>query len=190
MKFAWFRFPSMIPFYPVRYVAHFLILISAIVSIIGFIFPRFTLLFSLHQTSITISSFPFIFLQILLFQFLHANFLHLFLNSYFLYQAWPELEMRMHRSKFINFFLFGTIFVALSLWFFSPNSYTIGISGFCMAILSYLYMDLARIRHPHANQILFMLIVNVLMWLYGNISFVGHASGALWWFLWWYLKNK
>ena len=184
----WFR--SNLPFYPKKYISHLLILISIIVSIIGFVFPNIVSIFWLHRISLSTVAIPFLFWQILLFQFLHGWLLHLFLNSYFLYQAWPEIEARMKRKSYIQFFFWTTIFVAISLWILSPYSLTIGISGFCMALLSYLYMDLTRIRHPYANQILFMLIVNVLMWLYGNISFVWHASGALAGFIWWYLRNK
>jgi hypothetical protein len=49
-----------------------------------------------------------------------------------------------------------------------------------MALLSYLYMDLRSTHHPMANQILIFLVINILLGLYGNISFVGHASGAVW----------
>lgn len=94
----------------------------------------------------------------------------------------------MKRREYILFFLTSTIFVAIALWVFS-NGLTVGISGFCMALLSYLYMDLSRIHHPFANQILIMLIVNIALGFTGNISFIGHASGALWGFLWWYRKN-
>lgn len=182
--------PSTIPLYPKRFISHLLIVISISISILGFVFPSFVQLFWLHRVHITLNTLPYLFWQILFFQFLHGWFLHLFLNSYFLYQAWPEIESRMKKKTFIMFFLSATFFVAASLWIFSANSLTIGISGFCMALLSYLYMDLARIRHPYANQVLFMLVVNVLMWLYGHISFVGHASGALWGFLWWQMREK
>jgi predicted PurR-regulated permease PerM len=82
----------------------------------------------------------------------------------------------MTKRDFFQFFLYGTLFVAASLWVLAPHSLTIGISGFCMALLSYLYMDLQRIRHPMAEQVLIMLVINILLGLTGNISFVGHAS--------------
>jgi rhomboid protease GluP len=129
-------------------------------------------------------------LQLMLFQFLHGGLLHLFLNSYFLYSAGPEVEARMKRREFIEFFLGGTLFVALSLWIFAPYSLTIGISGWCMALLSYLYMDLMGTRHPLANQVLIMLVINILLGLTGNISFVGHLSGAIWGVVWWYWKKR
>ena len=113
--------------------------------------------------------------QILLYQFLHGDILHIFLNAYFLYQAGPEVESRMTKKEFKLFFLANTLFIALALWFLSRGN-TIGISGFCMALLAYLYMDMRSVRHPMASQILIMLIINVLIGLTGNISFVGHAG--------------
>lgn len=95
----------------------------------------------------------------------------------------------MTRREFLLFFLGNTIFVAVALWFLS-SGLTIGISGFCMALLSYPYMELQSTRHPMANQILIMLVINILIGLTGNISFVGHASGAVWGLLWWYAKKS
>jgi membrane associated rhomboid family serine protease len=179
-----------LPFYPKKYISHLLIVLAVVVSVIGFLFPIFVYLFWLHRINLNVSTLPFLFGQLILFQFLHWGWLHLFLNCYFLYQAGPEIEARMKRKEYLLFFFSTTVFVALLLWIFSPNALTVGISGFCMALLSYLYMDLSRIHHPFANQILIMLVANVALWFTGSISFVGHASGAVAWFLWWYKKYK
>jgi membrane associated rhomboid family serine protease len=154
-----FQIPG-IAFYPRHYISHALIVVSAIVAIIGFIFPWLVSYFGLHAIGVNSYTAPFILGQIILYQFLHGSLIHIFLNAYFLYQAGPEVESRMNRSEFISFFLGNTIFVALALWFLSPGL-TIGISGFCMALLSYLYMDLQATRHPMANQVLTMLMINV-----------------------------
>jgi membrane associated rhomboid family serine protease len=92
----------------------------------------------------------------------------------------------------MRFFLLGTLFVASALYIFtSPQTLTIGISGFCMALLAYLWIDLHTTRHPMANQILIMLVINIALGLSGNISFVGHAAGALWGLIWWqFFRNK
>ncbi len=180
-----------IPFYPLRYVSHFLIVICVIVSMIGWMFPHVIGYFGLHRVPLIVEAIPYVIWQILLFQFLHGDILHLFMNSYFLYSAGPEVESRMSRKRFITFFLSSTAFVALSLYLLAEQgSNTIGISGFCMALLSYLWLDLSRIRHPMANQILFMLVINIALGLTGNISFVGHAAGALWGLVWWQYFRK
>ncbi len=112
------------------------------------------------------------------------------MNAYFLYQAGPEIESRMSPMRYRAFFLLNTLFVAVCLWFFAPLSTTIGISGFCMALLSYLWIDLYTTRHPMANQILIMLVINIALGFTGNISFVGHASGAVFGLIWWYFRRK
>ena len=184
-----FRMPSGIPFYPIRYISHALIVISVIVAILGFLFPMLIAYFGLHAIPLSPETIPRIVWQIVFYQFLHWDALHILLNSYFLYQAGPEVESRMRRREFIMFFFANTLFVAVSLWFLSAGL-TIGISGFCMALLSYLYMDLQATRHPMANQILVMLVINIALGLTGNISFVGHAAGAVFGVVWWMWKRR
>jgi len=187
MRKYWSQFPF--PFYPKEYFSHALILISVIVAVTGFILPGLKI-FWLHQISLGGEGVIFLIGQLFLYQFLHGDILHLLFNSYFLYQAGPEVESRMSRLRFQLFFLTNTFFVALALWFLAPHSITIGISGFCMALLSYLWIDLHTTRHPLANQILIMLVINIALWLTGNISFVGHFFGAVFGVVWWYGSRR
>lgn len=184
-----FRFPYDIAFYPKHYISHLLIAISVVVAFLGFLFPILKSYFGLHEIPLFLETIPFLLGQILLYQFLHGDILHIAFNSYFLYQAGPEVEARMSRSEFVRFFLANTLFVAGCLWFLS-DGLTIGISGFCMALLAYLYMDMRAIRHPMAWQILVMLIINILLWLTGNISFVGHAAGAFFGYIYWIYRRR
>lgn len=176
------------PFYfdPKKLFSHQLILVSIIVSIIGFMMPKVIDMYGFHVgESPTV-----LFVQVVLFQFLHGNLFHLFMNSYFLYSAGPIIESRMPRDRFIIFFIASTIFVASSLYFLSPNSNTIGISGFCMALLAYLWIDLRTIHHPMSGQVGFMLLINILLGLSSGISFVGHAAGAVLGIIWWQWRKK
>lgn len=172
-------------FDPRRSVSHLFIVICIIVSLVWFSVNGVIEQYGFHRDSINSGDTAGIIAQLVFFQFLHWSLLHLFLNSYFLYSAWPEVESRMSRNRFIQFFVTATIFVAICLYFFASPDVTIGISGFCMALLSYLWIDLHTTRHPLANQILIMLVINILLGLSGNISFVGHAAGAVWWVIWW-----
>lgn len=67
----------------------------------------------------------------------------------------------MSRDRYTWFFITTTVFVALALLILQPYVLTIGISGFCMALLSYLWIDLYTTRHPAASQILIMLLINI-----------------------------
>ena len=184
-----FRMPTGISFYPTHYISHVLIVVSVVVAILGFIFRDLISYFWLHAIPVMRETIPYILWQVALYQFLHGDILHILFNSYFLYQVGPEVESRMTRREFILFFFGNTLFVAVALWFLSSGN-TIGISGFCMALLSYLYMDLQKIRHPLASQILFMLVLNIALGFIGNISFVWHAAGALFGVVWWISKKK
>lgn len=124
-----------------------------------------------------------------MFQFLHGGALHLALNALFLYQAGPEIEVRMSRSRFLLFFLGSSIFIALALTLFS-SGVTIGMSGFCMSLLAYLWIDLYTTKHPMANQILIMLGLNILIGFSGGISLTAHAAGAVWGLIWWAIRKK
>lgn len=178
------------PFYPKEYFSHTLITVAVIISVLGFLFPGIVNLFGFHHIPLTGDGMILFIGQLFLYQFLHGDIFHILMNSYFLYQAWPEVETRMSKGRFQLFFLLNTIFVAAALWFFAPYSLTIGISGFCMALLSYLWIDLHTTHHPMANQILIMLVINIALGLTGNISFVGHFFGAVFGLIWWYFRKK
>jgi membrane associated rhomboid family serine protease len=141
--------------------SYILIGISVIIAICGFVIPGFQDRFGMNQFSLMDGKYIQFIVQIILFQFLHGDILHLLMNSYFLYTAGPMVESRMSRDRFLWFFAATTIFLTICLSLFSPNATTIGISGFCMALLSYLWIDLYTAKHPMANQILIMLVLNI-----------------------------
>ena len=177
----------MIPFFPKKSLSHLLILISIAVSLFGFIDGSVIGTFGFRGLTFASGDIFAMLSQIVLFQFLHWGVLHLLLNSYFLYVAGPEIEARMSRSRYLWFFLSTTLFVAMGLYFFeNPFVITIGISGFCMALLAYLWIDLTTTRHPMANQIGLILLLNIAFGLFGGISFYGHLFGAIWGLIWWY----
>lgn len=192
LKFRDFLFMPMSSFYfnPKHSLSHLLILISVGISLIGFAVPQVINMYGFHSLFALQGDYLSFFVQLILFQFLHGNMLHLFLNSYFLYVAGPEIESRMTKDRFIAFFIGSTLFTATSLHIFASDALTIGISGFCMALLSYLWIDLRTTHHPMATQIGVMLFINILLWLSGDISFVGHAAGAIWGIIWWQMRKK
>ncbi|MBS9783904.1 rhomboid family intramembrane serine protease [Candidatus Gracilibacteria bacterium] len=181
----------MFPFYPQKYISHFLIVICAVITGASFLFP-FLGNFAFFGAGWGRFSYATMIGQVILFQFLHGGIMHLLLNSYFLYMVGPETEARMSQNEFISFFIFSTVFVVLGLTFFAPYQPTVGISGFCMALMSYIWVDLKDIHHPMKNQVGIMLAINIGIGLVPgwNISLFGHLFGAIAGVAWWYVRKK
>lgn len=177
-------------FYPQKSQSHFLICLCVVISIFGFILPGLKLQFWLHSNVFDLWIFAII-SQSLLFQFFHSEIFHLLFNLYFLYIAGPEVEARMNKNQFFYFFIFTTIFCVISLWIFTSNSITIGISGFCLALLAYIVLDLYSIKHHSFVYFAFLLAFNLSTWIIiSGISFVWHLAWAVSWMIWWHLQKK
>ncbi|PID84026.1 hypothetical protein CSB09_03250 [Candidatus Gracilibacteria bacterium] len=181
----------MFPFYPNRYISHALIVLSVIITLMGSIIPGFFSHFAYVGAGWHFLPIFTMVSQVILFQFLHGGILHLLLNSYFLYILGPEIEARMSRKYFISFFLFSTVVVVGGLTVFAPGQPTVGISGFCMALLAYLWIDLRSINHPLMGQIGILLFLNIAIgFMPGlNISLFGHLFGAIAGVAWWYIRK-
>lgn len=170
--------------------SHFLILLCVIISIIWFIFPGLKYQFALHSWVLSSGFFNLI-SQTLLFQFFHADLLHLLFNCYFLYLIGLDIEARMSKNNFFNFLIFTTICLVISLSFFTSNTLTVWISGFCLALLSYMTIDLYNTKHVQFYNFLILLLINIFIWLSIEfISFIWHFVGAICWIFWWLIFKK
>lgn len=178
-----------IEFAPQKYISHALIIVMVIVTLLKYMQPAMAL-YGFNALNILNKDYMWAVVQLVLYQFLHGDWIHLLMNAYFLYTAGPMLESRMSSSSFLLFFLIGTLFVAGALYFFAPMTTTIGISGFCMALLAYLWIDLYTLHSPAASQIAILLFVNIVIGLLPGISMVGHAAGAVWGVLWWVITKR
>lgn len=175
-------------FQPHRLFSHMLIVISAIVTLGAFIYQDLYL-YGMNVRFLSQGEYGSFLVQIILYQFLHGNLLHLVLNGYFLYSAGPMVESRMSQGAFRLFFIGNTLFCMVALLLFSSSSNTIGISGFAMALLAYLFMDLRSIRHPMAGQLGIMLGINILIGFSSGISLTWHVAGAVFGYIWWLLMR-
>lgn len=127
--------------------------------------------------------------QFLLYQFLHGGILHLLSNSFFLYLFGNQVEALIGKNRFIVFFLLNTLFVGISLLLFARGN-TIGISGFAMAVLAYVFLELRSRNNPEYRSAGIFLLINIAIGFTGNISLVGHLSGAIFGMVFYYLRNK
>lgn len=123
-------------------------------------------------------------LQIGIYQFLHLGFYHWVANALFLWVIAPRVEVLAGRRAFWWLFLGNTFFGALALLLFSSRS-TVGISGFCMALITWYSLKIMK-SHSQEAQAGFILVgINVAMGLFSNVSLIGHASGAVFGALFW-----
>lgn len=170
------------------YISYILILISVIVSLVVW---QNKWLFRYGLSTLYYSEWNYreFAKQVGLFQFIHGDILHLVMNSYFLFMAGPTLERALWTSNFLIFFLSTTIISIFALCLLAPKSNTIGISGFCMALLSYLWVTLYSVGDPGASQIGTLLLINIAFWFVPGISLIWHASGAIWGITFWYITT-
>ncbi|MDD3645998.1 MAG: rhomboid family intramembrane serine protease [Candidatus Gracilibacteria bacterium] len=122
------------------------------------------------------------FIQFFTGTFLHAGFLHLFLNSIFIYYFGNIIEALIGRKKFTLFFIFSTVFIGLIITNYSYNSIpvnTVGISGFAMALLTFYTLELKRRNNPEYKGGITALVINIGIGLLPQISLLGHLFGAI-----------
>jgi membrane associated rhomboid family serine protease len=169
-------------------ISNSLILISLIITLLSFI-SNSILQFWMNLYFVMMWNYIWVLAQFSLYQFLHWWFLHLLSNSIFIYLFWNQIEALIWKNKYILFFILNTIFVGISLLFLSSGN-TIWISGFAMALLAYYFLELKWRNHPDYKWALLFLIINISIWLWSNISFVGHLSGAIFWAIFYYSLKK
>ncbi len=170
------------------YISYMLILISIIVSLVVWQ-NKWLFRYGFNKSYYLEENYAEFAKQVGFFQFIHGDILHLVMNSYFLYMVGPTLERAIWTSNFLIFFLSTTLVTVFALSIFAPKSNTIGISWFCMALLSYLWIALYTIGDPDATQIGTLLIINIAFWFVPGISPVWHASGAAWGIAFWYITR-
>ncbi len=166
-----------------------LIIVSVIVTVIAW---KNTALirYGMNRDFLSRHDFGSFWKQVAMFQFLHGDVLHIVMNSYFLYSAGPIVEQLLWSGRYLVFFITSTLFSVAILYYFAPRQNTIGISGFCMAILSYLWILLFTTGSAGASEIGTLLIINIVIGFLPGISLVGHIAGAIWGVLFWFITRN
>lgn len=168
-------------------ISNLLIIISAIFTLIAWINPS---IYSLWINNIFLEQWYYIIfvLQFFTGTFLHGSFLHLLMNSLFIYYFWNNIEFLIWKKRFFWFFIFTTIFIWIMITSFT-NQYTIWISWFAMALLTYYTLELYNRWNPEYKWWITALIINIAIWLVPGISLVWHFFWAIAWVIF-YLFNK
>ena len=169
-------------------VSNILILISAIFTVFASLYPQIYM-FWVNNTFLDAGQYHIFFIQFFTGTFLHGWLFHLFANSLFLYLFWNILEMLIWKNKFIIFFVFIVIFNGVWLSIFAWGN-TIGISGFCMALLSYYTLELRWRNNPEYKWWITALVLNVWIWFMPGISLLWHLFWAIWGVIFYYIMKE
>jgi membrane associated rhomboid family serine protease len=168
-------------------VSNILILISVIFTIVWYLNPQFISEWSINTFYLKENFFHYI-IQFFTWSFIHWGFLHLLMNSFFIYYFGNILEINMWRKKYIIFFIFSILFIWILLTNLS-NNITIWISWFAMALLSYYTLELKSIKNPEYKSGITAILLNIAIWFYPGISLYWHLFWVIAWIIFYYITK-
>ncbi|MCD5385314.1 rhomboid family intramembrane serine protease [Candidatus Gracilibacteria bacterium] len=168
-------------------ISNILILISAIFTLIAYFYPSIYIL-GINNNFLDQGIYSIYLIQFFTGTFLHAGLLHFLANALFLYLFGNILEVIIGKKKFILFFIFILFFNGFLLSIFSTGN-NVGISGFCMALISYYTLELKSKNNPEYKGGITALLINIGIGFVPGISLLGHLFGAIGGVLF-YLINK
>ena len=117
-------------------------------------------------------------LQFFAYWFLHGGLWHILSNVFFFLVIGKTVEV-IHGNRYIwLLWWWTTLFVGVILMHYS-DAFTIGASGFAMALLVVYTIDLYRWRRWEYKTALLLLAINIAIGFDGNISLLGHLFGAI-----------
>ncbi|MEM0481067.1 MAG: rhomboid family intramembrane serine protease [Candidatus Aenigmatarchaeota archaeon] len=152
----------------------FLLLSILFVFFLQIIYPEIEKYFSLIP-AITIFE-PW---RIITAMFLHANFFHLFLNSYALFIFGSELERRVGSRKFLEIYfasgIFASVFYTVIAYFVDPFTPAVGASGAIYGIIGALALiapTLTILVYFVPIPLLLFAVIYAFMEFLGTISFI------------------
>lgn len=170
-------------------ISNILILIAAFFTLLTFLYP-WIYIFWLNSYFFEAWNYPLFLAQIFTSQFLHGSLFHLLSNAIFILYFWNVLEREMWENKYLFFFILSSIFNAFFLLVFSSGN-TVGISGFALAVLTYLTLLLWKRGNSEYTWGIVAIAINVFIGLSPWVSFAGHFAGMLFWGLYFiFMRQK
>lgn len=163
-------------------ISNALIIISAIFTLVWVQQMELSSIFGMSHLFLLQGDYLRLAIQFCMYSFLHWGILHLLFNSIFLYFFWNQLESKIWKKWFLFFFLWTTLFNGIALLIFTQvGTVTIWISGFALAILSFYTLLLYERKDAEYKWWITALIINILIGLSAQVSFIGHLFGAIFW---------
>lgn len=159
-------------------VSNILIIVCGIVTFFALVLDPNLYQYAMNNNNLSTWDYNLFFVQIFISQFLHGSVIHLASNVLFLYFFGNLVENILQEKKYIFFFLFSSVIIALWLTQFW-NENTVGISGFAMALLSYYTVYLYQKKSPEYKWGITAIIINVWIGLSPWISLLWHLIWAV-----------
>ncbi|MFO0763335.1 MAG: rhomboid family intramembrane serine protease [Candidatus Gracilibacteria bacterium] len=117
----------------------------------------------------------------------HAGVLHLLGNLLFLWYFGGPIERYIGTYGYFIGYILTLIVTLIGLSLFAQGP-TAGMSGFGLALLTFLAMHLTKIHSSEAKGAWVFVVLNIAMGLFGGISLTAHLFGAIggvMWYLGW-----
>lgn len=168
-------------------ISNILIYISILATIIVTINPNIYI-FWINNIFLDQGLYHIYIIQFFTWTFIHWWFIHLLVNSLFIYVFWNMIEWIIWKKKFIIFFIFVVIFNWVLLSIFSEWN-TVWISWFSMALITYYTLELKSKNHPDYKGWITAILINIWIWFMPWISLLGHLFWVIAWIIY-YLINK
>ena len=168
-------------------VSRILIGLSLFFTLLSFFIPEIRL-FWINNYFLAREMYFQLWAQIFISEFLHWWILHLMFNSIFILYFGSIVEQILVSSNYFIFFIVNSLFLAGIILIFGSGN-TIGISWFAMATLSYYTIELWHKKNPEYTGWITAIVINVVIWLSPGISFLGHAGGAIFWVIYWWINH-
>ena len=117
--------------------------------------------------------------------FLHANFLHIFMNSYVLYSLGPNVEQAFGSVRFTVMYLAAGFLGNVVSFVIPPDNPSLGASGAVFGMAGVLLVYLYRRRRSafikaYLNNIIFFIVANLVFgFLFPGIDNWAHIGGLL-----------
>ena len=158
-------------------VSNILIGISLLATIAVMLFPELYR-FGMNDAFLNRWIYHIFIIQMFTSQFLHGGVMHIAFNSVFVYLFGNQVENLLGTKKYIVFFIFTAIVTWVWLTAVNPGN-TVGISWFCLAVLTYYTLALWQRGNIEYKWWITAIIVNLAIGFYPGISFAGHAFGCV-----------
>ena len=113
----------------------------------------------------------------------HAGVLHLLGNLLFLWYFGGPIERYIGTYGYFIGYILTLIVTLIGLSLFAQWP-TAGMSGFWLALLTFLAMHLTKIHSSEAKGAWVFVGLNIAMGLFGGISLTAHLFGAIGWVIW------